>query len=82
MNENDINQECKSGNLVNYFKTFKIWFNDNKCEIGISHLNCFGLDDYVTIQDSKIMQKYDKNVCVRKQLSNYGITKHLVGDQN
>ena len=72
---------CERRNLVNDYKIFKTWFNDNKCEIGISPLNYFGLDDYVTIQESKIIQNFDKNECVRKQLMNYGITKKLVGDQ-
>ena len=31
---------CGSGNLVNDYKSFKTWFNEDKCEIGISHLNC------------------------------------------
>ena len=67
---------CESGNLVNDYKSFKTWFNENKCEIEISHFNCFGLEDYVNIQESPIMKIFDKNECVMKQLKNYNIYKN------
>ena len=52
---------CESGNDIEDYNTFKTWFKANKCEIGISHLNCFSIEDYVKIQESQIMKKFDKN---------------------
>ena len=40
---------CESENAIEDYNTFKTWFDQNKCEIGISHLNCFSIEEYLKI---------------------------------
>ena len=71
---------CESGNAIEDYNTFVTWFEENKCEIGISHLNCFSIEDYLTIQETQILKKIDKDECVLKLLRDCHISKKMTGE--
>ena len=71
---------CESGNAIEDYNTFVTWFEENKCEIGISHLNCFSIEDYVKIQETQILNFFDKDECVFKLLSDCRISKKMIGE--
>ena len=76
-----INAGCDSGNAVEDFNNFNTWFKQNKWEIGISHLNCFCIENYLTIQEIPIVKRFDKDECVLKLLSDNRISKKLIGEK-
>ena len=47
---------------------------------GISHLNCFSIEDYLTIQETQILKKIDKDECVLKLLRDCYISKKMIGE--
>jgi len=78
--EKSLDAGCDSGNAVEDFNNFDTWFKQNKCEIGISHLNCFCIEDYLTIQEMPIVKRFDNDECVKKNLiCDYNISKKMVG---
>ena len=79
--EKSLDAGCDSGNAVEDFNNFDTWFKQNKCEIGISHLNCFCIEDYLTIQEIPIVKRFDKDECVLKLLSDNRISKKLIGEK-
>ena len=82
--ENDVVfSKSPPSDIFKEHDTFKTWFDDNKCAIGISHLNCFGVEDYSNILELQILKKFDKNEYewVNNFLKDRSISKNIIGDQ-